>query len=58
MSFKPNDVKILEQFIGFMHYFRPDGHLSDSGPGAKITNAEALECLVRICEMAKMGVKK
>ena len=48
------DSEILDLFVAFMSRFKPDGHLNDIGPGAKITNAKAAACLRRYASMARL----
>ena len=48
------DSEILDLFVAFMERFKPDGHLNDIGPGAKITNAKAAACLRRYADLARM----
>ena len=50
---RPGDAAIIGLFVEFMKKHKPDGHLNDTGPGAKITNAEATDCLRRYRDMAK-----
>jgi len=49
---RPGDADILQLFVEFMENHRPDGHLNDTGKGAKITNAKATDCLRRYQAMA------
>lgn len=51
---QPGDAEILELFRQFIRHFTPNGHLTDEGPGAKITNAEAAEMFDRLAEMARL----
>ena len=48
------DSEILDLFVAFMERFKPDGHLNDVGPGAKITNAKAAACLRRYADLARL----
>ena len=48
------DSKIIDLFVAFMERFKPDGHLNDIGPGAKITNAKAAACLRRYADLARL----
>ena len=50
---RAGDAEIISLFVEFMEKHKPDGHLNDTGPGAKITNAEATDCLRRYRDMAR-----
>lgn len=50
---RAGDAEIISLFVEFMEKHKPDGHLNDTGPGAKITNAEAADCLRRYRDMAR-----
>ena len=54
-QFQEGDAAILELFVHFMEHYRPDGHLSDKGPGKDITNAQAMDCLCRMHAAARMS---
>jgi hypothetical protein len=49
---RAGDAEIIGLFVEFMEKHKPDGHLNDTGPGAKITNAKATACLRRYRDMA------
>ena len=49
---REGDADILQLFVEFMEKHVPDGHLSDTGRGAEITNAKATDCLRRYQAMA------
>jgi len=50
---RAGDAEIIGLFVEFMEKHKPDGHLNDTGPGAKITNAKATACLRRYRDIAR-----